>query len=180
MEEVRALMESYPDIVAVFPKTECEYNGKIIKVSNNGSYSFSYLGNNMVCATVYFWKTQEKGGMTRFWYEQNTGYMNLNPPIFQESVDATWPIMKRIEDDLVNKIGLKDFRDKIEVSFWFTDNPDDENRGVLTLFEEAPKRKEKRNETAKKTRSLSWSQTTEPDDFLCRNQILPPTSDKTK
>jgi hypothetical protein len=117
-----------------------------IKFSSSPSHSYPgyhYAGYKGIYGSLYIWRIEQKDGKSTRLYEHSIHDMNIPSDLFQETVDSTWPVMKRIEDDLVNKLGLKDFRDKIELSFWFTENPDDKDRSVVVYFEEPPKKKGK-------------------------------------
>jgi hypothetical protein len=126
--KVKEILDSQPEI-------------KFSSIPSHSFHGFHYVGYKGVYGSLNFWIEKPKNGKYNLIYEHSIKHMNLPFDLFQETVDSTWPVMERIENDLVNKLGMKDFRDKIEFSFWFAENPDDKDRSVVVYFEEPPKKK---------------------------------------
>ncbi len=55
-------------------------------------------------------------------YSQSLTTSNRRPP--QSKIDATWPIMKRIEQDLARDFGLPELLDSVDVYIFGVDDPD--------------------------------------------------------
>ena len=57
-------------------------------------------------------------------YNQTLLGLNRKPP--QEFIDATWPVMKKIESDLEQVFGLHDIRTSLKVMISGVDDPERE------------------------------------------------------
>jgi hypothetical protein len=59
-------------------------------------------------------------------YSQYLIDINRRPP--QPWIDATWPVMKKIERDLTEDFGLRELRDTVKVSIARVEDPERPNK----------------------------------------------------
>jgi len=78
-------------------------------------YYISYKGSKNIAGTIHFTKD----------YEGNIAFQQylifLNRPVPKEMIEATVPIMQRIEKDLEEKFGFTNLQKNISVNYFGTD-----------------------------------------------------------
>jgi hypothetical protein len=55
-------------------------------------------------------------------------------PFYQETVDATWPVMKKIEKDLIEKFNMPEIKDSLKIEILRVQHPD---RNLLSSNEDS-------------------------------------------
>jgi hypothetical protein len=113
-------MESYPEIDEV--KYSESTGGRPITQTGlkpaERVYYLSYRGGKKVRGTLMFVENY-KGEIS---YSQTLCGMNYKVP--QDWIDATWPVMKKIENDLESLFGLPEIQNSVRVNFVDVNNPD--------------------------------------------------------
>lgn len=120
LQRVKAKIESYSEIKEV---KLCERSGSRpltltgIKKAEEVFY-FSYSDHEKVNGTLRF-SRDYKG---KVYYSQYLCDINRSPP--QEWIDTTWPVMKKIENDLINEFRLPEIRDTLKVKVVRVEDPE--------------------------------------------------------
>jgi|GEM_PF-2337813 len=126
MQALKAKLESYPEIQEVKFREE-HPDAKVItltglKPSHEAVYYFIYSGGEHVLGVLQF-NTKDKKTVR---YYQNCAQLGEPPP--QAMIDATWPVMKNIEKDLIENFGLSEIPKTLRVDFVGVKNPDKESK----------------------------------------------------
>jgi hypothetical protein len=95
--EFKKVLESYPEIKRV------DFLKK--KYSEMSIFNFFYTNYDLIEGNLSFWETTQ--GMLSFHYRQGDITFYPLQTRVQEKADTTWPIIKRIESDLVDKFGIR-------------------------------------------------------------------------
>jgi len=120
--QVKARIERYPEIQKVnFEKCAGSrpFTMTGIKPADEVFY-LNYSGGKAVRGTLWF----ERNYKGEVQYHQSLIEINRKPP--QIMIDATWPVMKKIESDLENVFGLYEIRDSLKVVVTGVQNPERE------------------------------------------------------
>lgn len=120
LPKVKAQIETYPEIKEV--RFETSEGGRPltltgIKKPDQVFYLF-YTDNKDIHGTLMFIQDY-KGEVS---YSQYLISMNRRPP--QKWIDATWPVMKKVEEDLISKFDLNEMRNSVRVSIRGVENPE--------------------------------------------------------
>jgi hypothetical protein len=117
---VKAKIESYPEITEV--KESERDGGRLLTLTGikpaDRTFYLSFSGDDRVRGTLMFVRNY-KGEVL---YDQSLIELNSPPP--QRWVDATWPVMKRIERDLEEQFGLPEIRTNLKTYIWRVADPD--------------------------------------------------------
>ncbi len=117
---VKARIESYPEVKKV-KYWEAEGSRPItftgIKKADE-VYYLTYTDENNVHGTLMF-ERDYKGEVS---YSQYLIELNRKPP--QAWIDATWPVMLKLENDLIEDFGLSEIRGKVRMTVTGVENPD--------------------------------------------------------
>lgn len=105
VESIRKHIADYPEI----DKSE------IVKLRLDESH-IHYEGGANIKGELFFFKDHGKT-----YYMQCLGRHNHVP---QEWIDASWPIMKRIEKDLIEKFGLVEIPENLKVECKWIEDPE--------------------------------------------------------
>jgi hypothetical protein len=120
LSQVKARIETYPEIDEV--KFEKRVGSRPLTLSGIKSadevFSLSYSGNPAVRGTLMFERNYK--GEVRY----HQSFLSLNRKPSQEFIDATWPVMKKIEADLERVFGLRDLRASLVVRISGVDDPE--------------------------------------------------------
>lgn len=120
LNAVRAEIRRYPEIGAV--ELQEEKGSRPLTLTGikqaDEVYYLSYRGGENVRGTLMF--TRNYKGEVR--YDQYLIEINRRPP--QAWIDATWPVMKKIERDLETHFGLPEIRGAVSVHVFGVKNPD--------------------------------------------------------
>jgi hypothetical protein len=114
IELVERMLLSYPEIDKVDIRKK--------ETSKKEKYEFSY-SSKKVFGTLRFEKNREGKNGT---YNQNLIFMSIDmrDKFYQELMDATWPIMKKIENDLIEKFNMPEIRDSLKVDVFGIEHPE--------------------------------------------------------
>jgi hypothetical protein len=121
MAAIKARIESYPEIEKVEFK-QFDSGARPITLTGlkkeDEIYQIHYFGGDSVRGYLVF-ERDYKGRVT---YRQYLTSMNRRVP--QEWVDATWPVMKKIEADLIFLFGLSGITEKLEAGYHGGEDPE--------------------------------------------------------
>jgi len=117
---LKAQIEHYPEIKEVkFWQSE---GGRPLTLTGiqkpEEVYYLNFTDYGKIHGILMF--TQEYTGKVS--YSQYLIYMNGRPP--QPWVDASWPVMKKIEDDLIHKFDLPELRTNVKCATMGVKDPD--------------------------------------------------------
>lgn len=121
MAAIQARIESYPEIEKVEYKQFGSGSQPITLTGlkkEDEIFQIHYVGGSSVRGYLVF-ERDYKGRVT---YRQYLMSMNRRVP--QEWVDATWPVMKKIEADLIALFGLSGITEKLESGYHGGEDPD--------------------------------------------------------
>lgn len=117
---VKERIESYPEVKEV--KFWQRKGGRPITLTGlreaDESFFLSYTDRLNVHGTLCF-NQDHQGEVT---YSQSLIDINRSPP--QSWIDATWPVMKKIELDLIEEFGLREICDTLRVRIIRVDDPE--------------------------------------------------------
>jgi len=114
MAAIKALIESYPEIEKVEYKQFGSGSQPITLTGlkkEDEIFQIHYTGGSSVRGFLVF-ERDYKGRVT---YRQYLMAMNRLVP--QAMVDATWPVMKKLEADLISRFGLTGITEKLEAGY---------------------------------------------------------------
>jgi hypothetical protein len=120
LPKVKAKLESYAETKNVkFWQAE---GGRPITLTGlkkaDDVFYMSYTGGENVHGTLWF-ERNYKGNVQ---YHQSLMDMDRSPP--QSWIDATWPVMKRIERDLENDFGLPEISTTLKIYIGGVEDPE--------------------------------------------------------
>lgn len=121
MAAIKARIESYPEIEKVEFKQFGSGSRPITLTGlkkEDEIFQIHYVGGTSVRGYLVF-ERDYKGRVT---YRQYLMSMNRRVP--QEWVDATWPVMKKIEADLISLFGLSGITEKLEAGYHGGEDPE--------------------------------------------------------
>jgi hypothetical protein len=120
LQRVKVHIEGYPEIEGVrFWERE---GGRPLTLTGikkaDEVYYLSYWGGDNIRGTLMFEKNY-KGQVT---YSQTLTMLNFRVP--QAWIDATWPVMKKIEQDLEVDFGCPEIQETLKVGMFRVRNPE--------------------------------------------------------
>lgn len=117
---VKARIESYPEVKEV--KFWQAAGGRPITLTGlhkaEEVFYLSYTDRASVRGILMF--TRDYKGVVS--YSQYLIDINRRPP--QPWIDATWPVMKKIERDLIEDFGLREIRDTVKIGITRVEDPE--------------------------------------------------------
>jgi hypothetical protein len=120
LQQVKAKIESYPEINEVkFRQTAGSQPITLtgLKKAEEVFYLY-YAGGENIRGTLMFIRNY-KGEVS---YDQSLYMMHRHPP--QPWIDATWPVMKRIERDLEESFGCPEIKNTLQTNIHGVENPE--------------------------------------------------------
>jgi len=120
LQAVKAHIEGYPEVSEV--KLWEREGSRPLTLSGihkaDEVYYLSYSGGENIRGTLMF----EKDYNDKVAYSQTLMMMNHRPP--QAWIDASWPVMKKLEKDLEEHFGLSEIPETLKVLIIRVEDPD--------------------------------------------------------
>jgi len=120
LKKVKARLETYPEIKDV--RFEERVGSRPLTLSGikppDEVFYLHYSGHEGVRGSLWF----ERNFKGEVKYHQSLLSINRRPP--QSTIDATWPVMKKIESDLENLFGLSEIRDTLKIGIARVEDPE--------------------------------------------------------
>jgi hypothetical protein len=120
LEKVKSRIEAYPEITEVTFK------------ESEGSRPLTFAGIQQPDRVFHLFYTDSKdvSGSLMFisnfknevYYSQSLFYRNSRPS--QKRIDATWPVMKKIENDLITEFGFTEIKNTVKSHIRGVENPE--------------------------------------------------------